>query len=416
MTTTMPVQPEWMKVVRKGLPSETVPASEKRVDRDSHVIRGYVVAEEGEMKDGRGHFSRRSIEKLIEIGQSAGESGAKMRFQHPDSSDDGLGKYLGRGKNFRAHESADGRLMAIADAHLSEASSVSPSGDLRNYVETLAEEAPDQFGTSIVGKFDWFDAKGRKLDRSQMLSYWDEMPGVVEWIPNELHASDVVAEGNAVQALFPAESLSALPDGLVHQASAGLDQLFAGQPREVVETRCMAFLKRYVDNRYGAQQMSTTETKPAGTETNADVKPDEKLQTTQAPADQPVTPVAPAAAPTQPAEKLSKSREVEILEVCQIAGCPEHALSYIQRSELSAGDVKDLLFRKLSHERELSAGKTAPSDSSSFTATSEEEQLKAKVHEDFLQNHDLYEQMGVTEANLLATAQREAAEAKSAKK
>ena len=164
--------------------------------------------------------------------------------------------------------------------------------------------------------------------------------------------------------------------------------------------------------------MSITETKPAGTENTTDVTPDDQLQTTPAPASQATTPVAPdqVVPPTKPAEKLSKSREVEILEVCQIAGCPEHALSYIQRSELSAGDVKDLLFRKLSHERELSAGKSAPTDSSSFTATSEEEQLKAKVHEDFLQNHDLYEQMGVTEANLLATAQREAAEAKSAKK
>lgn len=401
MPKTMPVQPDWMKVQRQGLPRYTAPQGINRVDRESHTITGYVVAEEGEMKDGRGFFSRRSIEKLIELGKS--DAGIKMRFQHPDMSDDGLSKFLGRGKNLRPFETKAGRLLAIADAELSEAAAKSPAGDLRDYVETLAETDPDAFGTSIVAKFDWFDKSGRQLTREQMNQYWENMPGQVEWIPTELHASDVVAEGNAVTSFFPVESLSALPDGLIHQATAGLDQLFAGQPREVVETRCMAFLKRYVDNRYGVHDMST-ETKPAENETPTEVTQGDQLQSTP-----PVT--TPAAEAPKP-DKPAKSRDREILEVCQIAGCPERALSFIGKEELSAADVKDMLFKELSHSNQVRERNVLPPEAGGGKPQqSAEDKLKAEVAADFQKNRKMYDALGVTEEQLLLSAKEDAARA-----
>lgn len=399
MPKTMPAQPDWMKVQRQGLPKETVPQGTNRVNRESHTITGYVVAEEGEMKDGRGFFSRKSIEKLIELGQASADQGVKMRFQHPQMSDDGLSKFLGRGKNLRPFETKDGRLLAIADAELSEAAAKSPAGDLRDYVETLAETDPDAFGTSIVAKFDWFDKSGRQLTREQMTQYWENMPGQVEWIPTELHASDVVAEGNAVTSFFPVESLSALPDGLIHQATAGLDQLFAGQPREVVETRCMAFLKRYVDNRYGVHDMST-ETKPADTETPTEVTPVEQQQTA-------VTPTTPVAPPEQ--QKPAKSREREILEVCQIAGCPERALSFIGKEELSAADVKDMLFKELSHAHQVRQSNVLPPENGGGKPQqSAEDKLKAEVTADFQKNRHFYDTHGITENDLFESAKIDA--------
>ena len=38
----------------------------------------------------------------------------------------------------------------IGDLHLSETTAKSPSGDLREYVESLAEEDPEAFGLSVV--------------------------------------------------------------------------------------------------------------------------------------------------------------------------------------------------------------------------------------------------------------------------
>ena len=60
-------------------------------------------------------------------------------------SSDGLGKYLGRFTDAVVDDS-----RVYADLHFSPAAHSTPDGDLARYVAELAENDPDQFGTSIV--------------------------------------------------------------------------------------------------------------------------------------------------------------------------------------------------------------------------------------------------------------------------
>ncbi len=71
--------------------------------------------------------------------------GAKSRFTHPGISSDGMGKMTG--KMFDAR--VDGNLVR-ADLHLSPSAELSPDGDLRTYILSLAENHPESFGMSIA--------------------------------------------------------------------------------------------------------------------------------------------------------------------------------------------------------------------------------------------------------------------------
>lgn len=394
----MPGQSEWLRVGAGGI-ADVEQRSEPAVDRKNNVIRGYVVAEEGPMKDGRGHFTKRSIERLVYLASSM-EQGVKVRLSHPNMSDDGVSKYLGRGKSMRTAELPDGRLAAIADMHFDESATKSPHGNLADYVMTRAESDKDSFGTSIVSKFEWFH-DGKKIDRGEMYRLRDEKPGEVEWIPTELHASDVVDTGNAVTSFMSADGLATLPDGLVRQATAGLDQLFEGCSRDVVEARCTAFLSRYLDRRYGgSSQMTTTETKPA--ETAAPVEQQPQV-TQQAPATQ--QEAQPVVQQLEPVVSHSKDRGLEIAQLCQLAGCPEKTVEYLSNEKLSAADVRQLLAEKVTKEQELAPHK--PQESVE-TQLSPEEQLKRTVRADYLKQKDMYDKLGVTEEELLAAAQHDA--------
>lgn len=75
----------------------------------------------------------------------AGDSGIKSRFTHPDMSGDGLGKHLGKATGSRTDND-----VARGDLHLTKTSHKSPSGNLAEYVMSLAEESPEDFGMSIV--------------------------------------------------------------------------------------------------------------------------------------------------------------------------------------------------------------------------------------------------------------------------
>lgn len=80
---------------------------------------------------------------------SGNRPGLKARFTHPGLSSDGIGQKLGRVRNARV----DGD-QVVADLHFQHAASKTPDGDLADYVMTLAEETPEDFGVSIVFDFD----------------------------------------------------------------------------------------------------------------------------------------------------------------------------------------------------------------------------------------------------------------------
>lgn len=80
---------------------------------------------------------------------NAADRGIKARFTHPGLSGDGIGTKLGTVHN--AYWEGD---QVFADLHFQRASHVTPDGNLADYVMTLAEETPDQFGVSIVFEHD----------------------------------------------------------------------------------------------------------------------------------------------------------------------------------------------------------------------------------------------------------------------
>lgn len=266
---TMLKSPEYLRATFVGRPMG--------LDRKAEVLRGYVVAQLGEFKsEGRGRFDAESLNLIVRLGNAASK-GLKARFTHPDLSSDGLGKFLGRSRNFALGTATDrhgNTVQAVrADLHFDPTAHSTPSGDLSGYVMDLVESDPDALSSSLVLKPDLFieDAKGRlrKLDDDEFPP--DDQTPI--WRPREVHASDIVETGDAVDSVLSAPQLAealtadavtpelraALKwDNVVRLGSRMLDALFDGQPREIVEARLSAFKTRYLDNRFGEDEPVST--------------------------------------------------------------------------------------------------------------------------------------------------------------
>lgn len=236
----MPAGPKWLRAGVTGRAS--------RIDRENKIIHGFVLAQEGPFKTpGRGEFDRDALSTIVKLG-NAKASGLKSRFAHPSLSDDGIGKFLGRAKNLHMDTARDERTGKIVhavrgDLHFDPSASRTPSGDLAEYVLSLAESDPDALSSSLVLEADEvlrLDDKKRPLQDDE----GNALPAL--WRPTRLHATDIVDTGDAVDGLLSAD---ALPDAAVRQGCALLDRVFNGQPWDVVEARCLAWLGRYRDHR-----------------------------------------------------------------------------------------------------------------------------------------------------------------------
>lgn len=233
----LPPEPNWLRADGLGVPVG--------VDRDAGIIRGYAVAQRGPFKTpGRGEFDEDGLRAIV-AQMNARPAGLKSRFAHPGLSSDGIGTFLGRARSARL----DGNTVR-ADLHLDPSSRSTPSGDLGGYVMDLAQNDPEAFGSSLVLQAEKklrLDAKGQRLKDEQ----GEDLPPL--WYPRKLHASDVVDDGDAVHDGFLAAGLDAdeLPDAALWQGGLILDRLFAGQPREAIEARTLAWLGRYLDRRFG---------------------------------------------------------------------------------------------------------------------------------------------------------------------
>lgn len=223
------------------------------VDRENKAILGYVVAQAGVLRepDPRGEFDEKGLRSIMRLMKEK-SSGTKVRFGHPTASGDSVGKFLGRARNPRMSSvtvQRDGRdveLKAVrADLYFSEtAFEQNPNGNLGEYLMNLAEEDPTSFGSSVVmeAEEEW------RLDNHGNQRLGDDgnpLPPLFR--PFAIHASDVVDEGAAVDGILSAE----LPDGVVRQATQLLRQQFKGATREVVEARCLDWLKRYLTMEFG---------------------------------------------------------------------------------------------------------------------------------------------------------------------
>ena len=143
----------------RSVPSRQAPA---RVDREAGILRGVSAIQTGEALGHDMLIDEVMIAQVVSHGQAAGDVGIKSRYTHPGLCADGMGKMLGRLRNWRL--SAD-RQKALADLHLLESAAASPDGDLRTYVLDLAEEDPQAFALSIVFENDpvWKLADGSEI-------------------------------------------------------------------------------------------------------------------------------------------------------------------------------------------------------------------------------------------------------------
>ncbi len=188
------------------------------------VLRNYVVAIEGDFKDGRGAFDAKGL-KEISLMINSDRAGLRSRFGHPSIFSDGLGRFLGRSRSARMDSvvNAEGtRVPAVrADLHFDASAFNTPNGDLATYVMQLATSDPHAISSSLV-------IHPREVDRGRTLAPL--------WFPERLKASDIVEEGAAVDSLLSNASESKLEELM--------DKVYADLERGEVESKQAAYLLR----------------------------------------------------------------------------------------------------------------------------------------------------------------------------
>ena len=138
---------------------------------------------------------------INEAAMKSETGGMKARFTHPGLSSDGVGQKLGRVRDARVEGD-----QVIADLHFQKAATRTPDGDLADYVMTLAEETPEDFGLSIVFSQDMEAMEDHVMRNTQGNRYVSPDEGnknnYKHAMLDELRSADVV------------DSPAANPDGL----------------------------------------------------------------------------------------------------------------------------------------------------------------------------------------------------------
>ena len=203
------------------------------VDRENETIMGAVVIQAGQLNDDRPwHIDAETLEQVVEFGNKRNK-GLKARFTHPNMSDDGMGKMLGKWTNFRI----DGDVVR-ADLKISPRADESPVGEIGSYVLGLAEDEPEYFGVSIVSELD----DSMYEDDSEL---YDEETGTTAFRLSALYAADVVDEPAATRGgLFDSNGLPDLPA----MVTKVLDTHFPEATPQELLSRFEGFLQRYFDD------------------------------------------------------------------------------------------------------------------------------------------------------------------------
>ena len=227
------------------------------VDREANVLRGYVVAQEGPFKsEGRGEFDLAGLRKIAALGNQA-RGGLKSRLGHPTMSDDGIGKFLGRSKSFRMdsvrlkREGEWTLLHAVrADLHFDASAFSTPNGNLAVYLMDRANSDPDSLSSSLVLKANEVERIDPKTKKPLLNPDGSIAPPL--WVPVQLHASDIVDTGDAVDGLLSAGiNIDGLPNEIAMKGLEMLRQQFDGKTREFAEKRLQTWLVRALNAIYG---------------------------------------------------------------------------------------------------------------------------------------------------------------------
>lgn len=212
-----------------------------RVDRDRRTIFGVSIIELGPLNapDEREWFAdETTLQQALALGKSS-PKGVKSRLTHPNMSNDGMGRQLGRFRSFRMSD--DGQRV-LADLHLASFAFRGGENSIGGLVLDMAEEDPGSFGTSLAPV--WDDKSMKKLKASD---------GKMPMRFSKLIAIDIVDEPAATRGgLFGDSPLSIAT--APHKATHALDTLFADATPEVIRSRVEGFLATYLASRFGDGQ------------------------------------------------------------------------------------------------------------------------------------------------------------------
>lgn len=221
------------------------------VDREKNILRGFVVMQAGLLKDRPGEVDQATLDGIISLGNKSSQ-GIKSRFSHPTECSDGLGKYLGRARNFYMGEAVtrDGNTVPAvrADLHFDPtALDTPPDGGkpLGVYVMDLATSDADAISSSVVVRFNR-EYRLKPDGTRQTNDKGEELPPLLR--PKILFASDIVDDGAAVDGLL---SIGGLPNAVLWKATELLDEQFPDLDREELADRLRGFLDRYLNFRFG---------------------------------------------------------------------------------------------------------------------------------------------------------------------
>jgi hypothetical protein len=372
------------------------------VDREKRIIYGRVVAELGPFKSpGRGEFTMESLQKIVELG-NAEPGGLRSRFKHPSASDDGLGKYLGRDKNFRL----DGTKVR-ADFHIAKIAMKSPpeggGTPYGEYVMELANNDPGALSSSLVLTYK-SEYRLNEDGTRQKDATGNPLPPV--WMPSKLYAIDVVDTGDAVNDFLSADNLSD-NDQLVRTVAGALEGYFEleSMDRAAMAARIDGFKEKFLAYHFGENEMSE-DLKPV---LEGQQKIAESLNTlSSAFAELPgkLAAALSASAPkkdegkdeskTQTGELSDADRTKKIVALCKAQNKSDLALGFIEEG-LSIDQVKDKLLAASAGERQLSGNPTGDQGE----GKTKQGKLEAQIESEWNEGSEVYAKMGIDKAKFV---------------
>lgn len=379
-----------------------------QLDEESRTIRGRVVAELGPFKSfGRGQFTMESLQKIVELG-NAKKNGLRSRWRHPGLSDDGLGKFLGRDRNFRL----DGDKVR-SDFTLSQSAMKAPPDGggtpYGEYILELSRADPEALSSSLV--LDYKSEYLKNADGSRKKDQdGNDLPPV--WIPTELHAIDVVDTGDAVHNGFLSADQDSENNRLVRQGAELINSYFDTHKIERGELaqRLDGFKQKILANLYGEDEMSETalaEIKKGQEELAASLKalPDALAKSLEGA-------LAGIAKNKQETEKEPKielvagelksfegDESLKIVALCNLSNRPEMALGFLSQG-MKIDQVKAELEKLGKKDSQLSDDNTGSLNLENKGGKKKptiEEQLSAEYEE----GAEAFAKLGITKANYI---------------
>ena len=328
-----------------------------RIDRDggdygAGIIRGYSVATIGEALGHNAYLDDTTIDQIVDLGRAA-PTGIKSRFAHENLSEDGMGKQIGRAKNFRR----DGN-VARADLHFYKSARKAPQGDLAGFVMDLGEEDPDSFGTSVVIKHD-LEFRLNEDGTPQRDAAGKQLSPLIR--VTSLRAIDVVDEPAANDGLFSRD----LPDAPARLATQFLDRAFGGLTDEQLQVKVNVFLKRYLSHRNKDQDMNELTAA-------ADNPNDSDLTLLTAHSDRPTNASVDPVDLEQRGRMAERGRVNKIRALCNLAGCPDKAGTFIDgdfsvvETQTALSEILDKRNQTLALEAADDNQETKPDENQTF--------------------------------------------------